>query len=325
MDLKLTRKKIPRKMSFERNALLVVGAFVVAFIAISWLHPPDGKTSSQKSVQSRLNYTTAAGGGFLTHIKAQTLSDTFDQLGYDWSAVQNFGLDVPRIFLTSMPHDIGQISETNIRKAIFFKTMLPLVLKANEEVMADRHRLWQLHHDTSLGVAIAAKDRLWLAVLADKYRTERGDISMLLDRVDVVPPSMALAQAAEESGWGTSRFLREGNAIFGQWTFSEISDLVPHKRDSGKKHRIRSFRSLSDSVRAYIDNLNGHRAYRGFRSLRARMRAGGKPLEGEILIGELLGYSQKGQIYVDVIREIIRFNKLQNLDGARLGKFGAKA
>jgi Bax protein len=172
---------------------------------------------------------------------------------------------------------------------------------------------------------IAAKDRLWLAVMADRYRTKRGDIFMLLDRVDVVPPSMALAQAAEESGWGTSRFAREGNAIFGQWTFSEIGDLVPHKRDAGKKHRIRSFSSLLNSVRAYVYNLNGHLAYREFRSLRAQMRAGGKTLEGVVLIGKLLGYSQKGQKYVDVIREIIRFNKLQQLDGARLGKFGVKA
>jgi Bax protein len=322
MDLKFAPQEIPKRMFFERSALLIVGAFAVTFAAIDWLRPPDGGTYSPKSV---LNYTTASGGGVLTHTTAQTLLAAFDQLGYDWSAVQNSSLDVPRIFLASMPHDIAQIRQAKTRKTIFLKTMLPLILQANEEVMADRHRLWQLYHDTSLGLVIAAKDRLWLAVMADRYRTKRGDISMLLDRVDVVPPSMALAQAAEESGWGTSRFAREGNAIFGQWTFSEIDDLVPHKRDSGKKHRIRSFSSLLNSVRAYVYNLNGHLAYREFRSLRAQMRAGGKTLEGVVLIGKLLRYSQKGQKYVDDIREIIRFNKLQQLDGARLGKFGAKA
>jgi Bax protein len=337
MDLKFALKEIPKRMFSERSALLIVGAFVVAFAAIDWLRPPDRGTSSPKSVWSILNYTTASGGnpdglygvvlggGVLTHTTTQTLLAAFDQLGYDWSAVQNSSLDVPRIFLASMPHDIAQIRQAKTRKTIFLKIMLPLILQANEEVMADRHRLWQLYHDTSLGLVIAAKDRLWLAVMADRYRTKRGDISMLLDRVDVVPPSMALAQAAEESGWGTSRFAREGNAIFGQWTFSEIGDLVPHKRDAGKKHRIRSFSSLLNSVRAYVYNLNGHRAYREFRSLRAQMHAGGKTLKGVILIGKLLRYSQKGQKYLDDIREIIRFNKLQQLDGARLGKFRVKA
>ncbi len=337
MKLKLASKKPSIKFLFASSTFLIVGTLVVAFISISLLRPPGDRTFLPKIGQPILDFTTASGGhqhglseislggDLLTDATTQILSATFDELGYDWSEVQNSGLDVPRIFLASMPNDIAEIRQATIRKAIFLKTILPLVLQANEEVMAARYRLWQLHHDTSLGFEIAAKDRLWLAVMSDQYRTKRGDISMLLDRVDVVPPSMALAQAAEESGWGTSRFLREGNAIFGQWTFSEISDLVPRKRDAGKKHRIRSFRSLLDSVRAYVHNLNGHSAYREFRHLRAQMRAGGQPLVGEILIGELLRYSEKGQKYVDVIREIIRFNKLQNLDGAKLGKFRAKA
>ncbi|MBT3764729.1 MAG: hypothetical protein HOB79_00170 [Rhodospirillaceae bacterium] len=337
MKMELASQEFPEKMFFERSALLIVGAFVVAFAAMGWLRPPDSMTSSPKSVWALLNFTTASsenadglqgvvlGGGVLTHTTTRTLSAAFDRLGYDWTAVQKSERAVPRVFLASMPHDLSQIRQVKIRKAIFFKTMLPLILQANEEIMADRRRLWQMHYEISLGQTPIAKDRLWLAVMADRYRVKRGDIAKLLKRVDVIPPSMALAQAAEESGWGTSRFAREGNAIFGQWTFSEIGDLVPHKRDAGKSHKVRAFRSLLDSVRAYTLNINGHRAYREFRRLRAEMRGAGAPLEGDVLIGKLQRYSERGKKYVEVIRGIIRFNKLQHFDGAKLGAFGTKA
>jgi Bax protein len=332
VNTEIALQEFPERMIFERSALLIVGAFVIAFAAMGWLRPPDSSTSSPKSVGAVLDFSTASGenadglqgvvleGGVLTHTTTRALSAAFDRLGYDWAAVQNSGRSVPRVFLASMPHDLGQISQAKTRKAIFFKTMLPLILQANEEIMLDRRRLWRLHYDTSLGVTPAPEDRLWLAVMADRYRAKRGDIATLLARVDVIPPSMALAQAAEESGWGTSRFAREGNAIFGQWTFSEIGNLVPHDRDENKSHGIKSFGSLLDSVRAYTFNLNGHRAYREFRKLRAEMRAAGKTLEGDILIGKLKRYSQKGKKYINDIRELIRFNELQHLDGAKLGK-----
>jgi Bax protein len=336
VNTELASQEFPEYMIFERSALLIVGAFVVAFAAMGWLRPPDSMTSSPKSVLSLLNFSTASGenadglhgvvlgGGVLTYTTTRTLSAAFDRLGYDWTAIQKSGRAVPRVFLASMPHDLSQIRQTKTRKAIFFRTMLPLILQANEEIMADRRRLWRMHYEVSLGQTPIAKDRLWLAVMADRYRVKRGEIAKLLERLDVVPPSMALAQAAEESGWGTSRFTREGNAIFGQWTFSEIGDLVPHSRDEGKTHKVRSFKSLLDSVRAYALNINRHRAYREFRGLRAEMRGAGAPLEGDVLIGKLQRYSEKGEKYVDVIRGIIRFNKLQHLDGAKLGEFGTK-
>jgi Bax protein len=161
-------------------------------------------------------------------------------------------------------------------------------------------------------------DRLWLMVMAERYGFERVSIEALLKRVDIIPPSLALAQAAEESGWGTSRFVREGNAVFGQWTYSNTGSLVPSRRDVGKKHRVRTFNSLLDSVRAYAHNLNTHRAYGKLRQLRNSLRLKGEPVEGLLLVDNIKSYSQRGEKYVKDIRNLIKGNNLHRLDDARL-------
>jgi len=242
----------------------------------------------------------------------------FAEVGYDLGAVFNGEDRVPRLLLASIPADIKDIRETKVRKAIFFQTVLPLVLQANEEIAADRERLWKIRVDRALGKKIGAIDRLWMTMLSEKYSVERGDLDELIARVDVVPPSLALAQAAEESGWGTSRFVREGNAIFGQWTFKAAQGLKPKARDAGKKHRVRAFDSLLDSVRAYVRNLNTHRAYREFRKKRAEMRRDGKPVDGVQLAMTLTSYSERGKDYVVTLRRIMGANTLHKLDGARL-------
>ena len=246
------------------------------------------------------------------------VSSQFAEIGYDLGAVFKGEGRVPRVLLVSIPADIKDIRETKVRKAIFFQTVLPLVLQVNEEIAADRERLWRIRVDQAKGKKIDAIDRLWITMVSEKYSVDRGDLDELFTRVDVVPPSLALAQAAEESGWGTSRFVREGNAIFGQWTFKESQGLKPKDRDAGKKHRIRAFDSILDSVRAYVRNLNTHRAYREFRAKRAAMRRDGKPVDGVELAMTLTSYSQRGQDYVKTIRRIMGVNTLHKLDGARL-------
>ncbi|MBC8339847.1 MAG: glucosaminidase domain-containing protein [Rhodospirillales bacterium] len=246
------------------------------------------------------------------------LSNTFKQLGYDLDRVGSGKADVPRLFLASLPGDIRKIPETHTRKALFFKTVLPLMLQANEEILRDRRRLWNIHFQTSLGQKPVAVDRLWLTVITERYGLKSASIETLLKRVDIIPPSLALAQAAEESGWGTSRFVREGNAIFGQWTFSETRGLVPANRDADKQHRVRAFSSLLDSVRAYAHNLNTHRAYRKLRRLRHSLRLKGAPVEGMLLVDDIKSYSQRGEKYVQTIRGLIVSNNLHRLDDARL-------
>ncbi|MCP5366782.1 MAG: glucosaminidase domain-containing protein [Hyphomicrobiales bacterium] len=246
------------------------------------------------------------------------LSATFQQLGYDLNRVASGDGGVPRVLLTSFPGDIDKVRETKLRKTVFFKTVLPLVLVVNEEIRAERQRLWRLRYQRDTDQDLDAVDRLWLMTMAEKYDVEDEDIDTLLRRADVIPPSLALAQAAEESGWGTSRFTREGNAIFGEWTFGKKSGLTPERRDEGKTHKVRIFDNLLDSVRAYANNLNTHRAYRELRLERAAMRHRGETLDGHALAAMLTRYSERGPDYVKTLRSIMRVNALRRLDGARL-------
>ena len=248
------------------------------------------------------------------------LSKTFQKLGYDLDRVRSGETAVPRLFLVRLPGDIVNIREVAVRKSLFFKTMLPLVLQANEEILQDRRRLWFLQYQTNLGKKPEPEDRLWLIGLMERYGLKKASISTLLERVDVIPPSMALAQAAKESGWGTSRFVREGNAAFGQWTYSENDSLLPSRRDQDKQHRIRAFSNLLDSVRAYAHNLNTHRAYKKLRRDRKALRQKGEPLNGLLLVENIKNYSELGETYVKDIRNLIENNNLHRLDDARLNE-----
>jgi Bax protein len=246
------------------------------------------------------------------------LSETFAGLDYDLASVVSGKAEVPRLFLVSLPVDMEEIRQAEARKRLFFKAVLPLVLQVNEEIRADRRRLWDLRYSLRAGEKLDAVDRLWLMIAADRYRVSAGDLAALARRMDVIPPSLALAQAAVESGWGTSRFAREGNALFGQWTFSTSGDLVPLRRDPGKTHRVRAFDSLLDSVRVYMRNLNTHPSYQAFRQARSKMRREGAPLDGSLLAARLDHYAEQGEAYVATIRATIESNDLGRFDDARL-------
>ncbi len=332
-------------MHFQRGALALVGAFVSILIVVAYFSPPIGDTASPRAsigkaepliltgglaphqvtsmpiepiepVESLNNFDVAAGPANAT---AKTLHTTFGRLGYHLENVKAGDDLVPRVFLTTLPQDLALVPENKKRKAIFFQAMLPLVLQVNEEILDDRRRLWNLRYRTGLGEKPSAADRLWLRVMTERYRVKADDVDALFERIDIVPTSLALAQAAEESGWGTSRFAKEGNAMFGQWTFSSSSaGLTPANRDEGKTHKVRAFESIIDSVRAYVMNLNNHRAYKGFRKARQAMRKKGKMLDGYVLAGKLTKYSERGQAYVSALRGLIDYNELSPLDGARL-------
>lgn len=247
-----------------------------------------------------------------------TVDEVSRTLEYELESVGLGDAAVPRVFLASMPSDINDVPEVKEKKALFFKSVLPLVLQVNEEILKDRRRIMDIAKQRNAGHAVKAEDRLWLAMMSDRYKTKRGDTRALLMRVDVIPPSLALAQAAKESGWGTSRFAQQGNALFGQWTWSEEHGIEPRNRDADKDHLVRQFDTLIDSVRAYMRNLNTHRAYRELRSLRAGMRKRGEPLDGRKLALGLKSYSELGMEYVERIRTMISYNELSQLDSARL-------
>lgn len=316
----------------QRLSLTLVALLVAVLFVVAWYRPPASTTAAPRAILALAPSAPVTPKHPWIVVETHPLPDlvpvptptsgmvaeAFTRLGYDLRAVLDGGGEVPRVLLVSMPADLADIPETPARKALFLQAVLPLVLQVNDEIQADRNRLSNIRLQLQLGKRVSAADRLWLAVMAERYGVEGDDLDELVRRVDVIPPSLALAQAAEESGWGSSRFVREGNALFGQWTFAKDGHLVPLERDDGKDHRVKAFESLIDSVRAYALNLNTHRAYRAFRAQRAVLRAGGSPLDGRKLASHLARYSQRGPEYVRTIRNLIAGNGLSALDDARL-------
>ena len=250
---------------------------------------------------------------------AASLSQKFSDLGYHLSGVRTVG-DVPRIQVANLPPDLVTILPVAERKSLFILAILPLILHANEAILEERGRLLTLAPQPFN--SWPPQDQNWLGELAVKYKV--GDlegqqlIDELIRRIDIVPASLALAQAAEESGWGTSRFAIEGNAIFGQWTTSEANGLRPRGADEEFKYFIRSFDGLGLSVAAYMQNLNGHAAYVSFRNRRKMQRDQVGELDSIGLAKTLLPYSQRGSDYVATIRTIMESNQLMGYDQARL-------
>ncbi len=246
------------------------------------------------------------------------LIEKFSEVGYWLSAVQQGDAEVPRLYLTSLPRDLPELTSVKARKELYISLLLPLVLRANESILEDRRRAGGHIARLREGKRLGTTDAAWLTDLMQKHGIEEGKYDELMTRVDVVPPSLAIAQSIEESGWGTSRFALQGNAVFGQWTFSVGKGIVPANRDSGATHEVRRFDHLQQSVRMYIENLNRHRAYREFRAERAEMRERGEPLSGLALTRTLTRYSQRGQEYVETLYTIMRSNALDSLDSAKL-------
>lgn len=260
---------------------------------------------------------------------AEALALYFDRLDFNLETIRSGDRLVPRRYLASLPPDLDELASPGDRKQLFIKALLPVVLRVNEEIMADRARLAELHRDLKAGDALSFTDSVWLYEQLVRYDVGDDDLTELARRMDIIPPSLALAQAAEESGWGTSRFAREGNALFGQYTGSTSRGIAPLSQVSEVRYRVQSYDSLVETVRSYALNLNLHPAYREFRDLRADLRGKGQPLNGYQLAGELKRYSERGKAYVRTIRVIMRENDLRQFDGVRLhepiigyGQFG---
>jgi Bax protein len=209
---------------------------------------------------------------------------------------------VPAIKVDRVPADLGS-KDGPERKQLFITAILPVVLEVNQRVLADRDQLLALREKLARDpYAMSPIDRIWLDDLADRYDTSPERLDELVRRVDIVPPSMAIAQGGVESGWGTSVAARTGNALFGQ-----IQRGIPQP-----------FSNVGEATEAYIANLNTHPAYAGFRTARAQARDRGEDPDGYSLIGTLLLYSERGLGYVQFVRQIMRENELSDFDKARL-------
>jgi len=244
-------------------------------------------------------------------------------------------LEVPHFIITGIHPSWSKFSSTlqvPVKKALFYRLMLPLVMHANEMIMKAREgfELAREEYDANGKVSpesLALIKRVAfllpdmgeeeIAALTADHDEMLSMLDALMYRVDIVPAGLALGQAAYESGYGTSRFATEGNSLFGQWTYKDEGIKPREQRKSSKgDHRIKAFEWPFDSVRGYFINLCSHPAYEDFRRLRADLRAAGEPLDSMVLADGLLRYSERGQEYVDSLKGIMRVNNLTRADDA---------
>ena len=245
-------------------------------------------------------------------LNASTIKQLFEDTKYSLKDVRKTKLVKP-VALTLLPNEIKMIENTSKRKEFFIQIVLPLILKENSNIKIDRKRLFSIinkSNNTDL-------EKKWLERKYKQYGIPSKDLSTLKIRMDEIPVSLALAQAAKETGWGTSRFAQEGNALFGQWTWSG-EGLKPKDADKNEGHKVMKFNVLQASVRAYQRNLNTHATYKEFRKERAKLRDDGKPLDSMRLSEFLNKYAETGNQYVEVLQKIIKQNNLQDFDDAKL-------
>jgi uncharacterized FlgJ-related protein len=254
----------------------------------------------------------------------------YDRLGYTQKAWQAGIREIPRVYLANVPdtwqeRSAKELSVTD-KKKLFFRFLAPIVLRINELILEDRARAQQLTERLGHGQSVTPDDRAWLSELAVRYKVlestskplNSNAFAELLMRVDIIPPSLALAQAASESGWGTSRFAAQGNALFGQWTWGK--GLKPTKQRTSEfgDQRIAAFASTSQAAYAYALNLNTEHAYGDLRLKRAQLRGQKQRISGTVLAETLLHYSERGTAYVHDLKALIRNNGLDGADDAYL-------
>ena len=248
----------------------------------------------------------------LVRYTTSEIDSLFEEVNYNLKDVRDTKLVKP-IDIGLLPKEIKNIESTKKRKDLFIKIVLPLIVKENNKIRIDRKRLFSILNKNS-NTEIEKK---WLDKKYKQYGVKKNDLSTLKIRMDEIPVSLAIAQAAKETGWGTSRFALKGNALFGQWTWSG-EGLKPKNADEGKDHKVMKFHSLRLSVRAYLRNLNTHSTYKNLRKARTELRNLSKPLDSLILSNHLDKYAETGNQYIEVLQKIIEQNKLKDFDEARL-------
>ncbi len=298
----LADRRLQRALIAATGALVIVAIVIVLATTSRWRH--------------------------VTVTSTHRLLALYESMDYSLQPIRQDGSPVPRIDVLAMPDDWDTLASTDDKKRGFFKTVLPLVLLANRGIVEERTRIEALESAYADSGTLSGSDLDWLHDLAKRYRLDVDEddetdtlLKRLLTRVDIVPPSMALAQAAIESGWGGSRFALEGNALFGQWTW-DGEGMRPMQADADATYRVASFKNLLESVEAYMLNLNSQGAYGDFRRIRAAQRAQGDIPDGLTLATTLVHYSQEGAVYPAKVDSIIRGNQLAQLDNAILDSGG---
>ena len=236
----------------------------------------------------------------------------FEDLKYDLKGIRSGALVKP-IYLSKLPKDLRKLKSTQKKKDTFIKIVMPLILDENNKILENRKKLFKIlgKQNNSRG------EKVWLKRRFEDYGIKNEDVTELKMRMDIIPVSIAIAQAAKESGWGTSRFALEGNAMFGQWTWGK-KGISPLKKEKNQDHKILKFPILRSSVQAYKNNLNTHNGYKEFREKRAELRRKNKKISGVVLVQYLYNYAATGSEYTKILKKIIEQNQLTDFDSAVL-------
>ena len=244
---------------------------------------------------------------------ARTIEQLFKDTNYNLERVRETKLVNIGNKIDHLPKEIKSIESSKKRKRLFIQIVLPLIVEENAKIRLDRKELFRI-----LAKNInTQKEKNWLKEKFKQYGLKDGDFYSLKVRMDEIPISLALAQAAKETGWGTSRFAQEGNALFGQWTY-DGEGIRPAGVDKDAKHKVKKFAVLKASVRAYQRNLNTHSSYIKFRKERAVQRDNDEKLDSFRLVNYLDKYAQTGQQYIEVIKKIIKQNSLTDFDDVNI-------
>ena len=245
-------------------------------------------------------------------LSASTIEQLFKETDYNLKDVRKTKLVKP-VKLSLLPNEMKMIESTEKRKNLFIQIILPLIIEENNRIKLNRKKLFSIlnkNHNSNT-------EKKWLNEKFKQYGVLNKDLSTLKVRMDTVPVSLAIAQAAKETGWGTSRFALEGNALFGQWTWSG-EGIKPADADHNATHKVMKFKILKSSIRAYQRNLNTHSGYKEFRMARAALRDNRRNLDGLILATYLNKYAETGTEYVKIIKQIIKQNNLTDFDKVKL-------
>jgi len=251
-------------------------------------------------------------------LDASVVASLFEDLDYDLSKVRK-SKKVKPFYISLLPKDISLIEDTKERKELFIKIVLPLILQENEKIERDREKLFKVLAKKSN----SKQERNWLKWKFKEYKIKNSDISELKIRMDIIPVSLAIAQAAIESGWGTSRFALEGNALYGQWTWSD-NGLKPLENNDDEDHRVMRFKILTASIKAYKKNLNTHSGYIEFREARANLRNRNERVTGLKLTQYLDKYAATGMEYTKKLELTIKKNSLSDFENAKLLSTGLR-
>ena len=276
---------------------IVVGSLMIvtlAMLSVYVLKQPEQVSDSIADSQS-VQTMTVATGTITSPLKARTSSP-----------------------VTSVP-DFTQYADVKEKKQAFFDFLYPIVVEQNTFIREQRAQVKRIKSRFEQQETLSEKDTQLLMSYAKAYHIDEQPISddffnLLLRRVDVIPASLALAQAAIESGWGGSRFAQQGNNLFGHWCFSKGCGFVPASRDGNKSHEVAKFQTVNEAVRKYMRNLNAFHPYTPMRDIRVEKRNDDEPITGPALVDGLIDYSEMKEEYTQKVIQMIRQNKLTRYD-----------